>query len=245
MKGRKEMSNEKERVVSFQEVFLNSASIFIEYVDLIKVTYYPLIMAMRKHEDHILYDISQINKLSVSEVGDWYVARKHQNPLMDLIKEDKRGDIKSTELDRILDEQIAEVPELLSTAPLINMGNVLLKLFDSDNLLVKKFFIWYPTNNPSVIKDINTTFEPIMKYGEILTGPIDEALKRVPEDSTYAFSDITNINVLDSLGKLAYSSVIIPQEYGYNAEDGKFIIDFDALHKETVFKLDQFFATED
>lgn len=239
------MSKEKERVISFQEVFLNSASIFVEYVDLIRVTYYPLLLAMKRHEDHPLYDVGKINKLTVSEFGDWYVARKHQNPLLDLIKDEFKDSISTSDLNKLLDEQIAEVPELLSTAPLINMGSVLLKLFDTDNLLVKKFFIWYPTNNPSVFKDITTTFEPIMKYGEILTGPIDEALKKVPDDSTYVFSDITNINVLDYIGKLPFSSIIIPQEYGYNAEDGKFIIDLDQLHKEAVFKLDYFYATED
>ena len=88
------------------------------------------------------------------------------------------------------------------------------------------------------------TFDPIMKYGEILTGDIVDALKKVPDDSTYAFSDITNVNALEYVGKLQYSSIIIPQEYGYNVDDGKFIIDFDLLRKEAVFKLDQFYATE-
>ena len=42
----------------------------------------------------------------------------------------------------------------------------------------------------------------------------------------------------------ALEQKIIPQEYGYNVDDGKFIIDFDLLRKEAVFKLDQFYATE-
>ncbi len=235
---------EKERVISFEEVFLNSQSIFIEYVDLIKPTYFPLIKLMSKKDDNTIYDISKIRNLSDEELGDWYVSRKHQNPLIDLLKDEISDEISSTKLDDILDTQLKEVPELVKMAPIFNMGDVLLKLFESDNYLIKKFFIWYPKENSSIVSDIQTVFEPIMKYGEILTGDITEALKKVPEDSTYAFSDITNVNALDYIGKLAYSSIIIPQEYGYNAEDGKYIIDFDLLRKEKVFKLDQFYATE-
>lgn len=235
---------EKNRVVSFEEVFLNSQSIFVEYVDLIKPTYFPLIQFMAKKEDNPVYDISKIRGLKDEELGDWYVARKHQNPLMDLLKDDMIDQFSSTYLDEVLDTQIKEVPELVQMAPMFNMGEVLLKLFESDNYLVKKFFIWYPRENSSIINDIETCFEPIMKYGEILVGNITEALKKVPEDSTYVFSDITNVNALEYVGKLPYSSIIIPQEYGYNAEDGKYIIDFDLLRKDTVFKLDQFYATE-
>ena len=63
--------------------------------------------------------------------------------------------------------QLKEVPELVKMAPIFNMGDVLLKLFESDNYLVKKFFIWYPKENSSIVSDIQTVFEPIMKYGEI------------------------------------------------------------------------------
>ena len=78
--------SEKERVVSFEEVFLNSKSIFVEYVDLIKPTYYPLIQFMSKKEtDDTIYDLSKIHGLNNEELGDWYVGRKHQNPLLDLV----------------------------------------------------------------------------------------------------------------------------------------------------------------
>lgn len=237
---------EKNRVISFEEVFLNSNSIFVEYVDLIKPTYYPLLQFMTAHEegDHPIFDLSKIHGLSAEDLGDWYVSRKHQNPLIDLLKDGIESQYPSKYFDEMLNKQIEEVPFLINSATLFNMGKALLKLFAKDNYLVKKFFIWYPYENESVKKDIMDTFDPIMKYGEILTGDIVEALKKVPDDSTYAFSDITNVNALEYVGKLQYSSIIIPQEYGYNAEDGEFIIDFDLLRKEAVFKLDQFYATE-
>lgn len=237
---------EKNRVISFHEVFLNSQSIFVEYVDLIKPTYYPLLQFMSSHEntDHPIFDLSKISGLSSEKLGDWYVSRNHQNPLLDLVRDDIQSKYPSKYFDDMLNKQIEEVPFLVNSATIFNVGNVLLSLFSQDNHLVKNFFIWYPYENETVKKDIEDTFDPIMKYGEILTGDIQEALKKVPEDSTYIFSDITNVNVLEYLGKLAYSSIIIPQEYGYNAMDGKFIIDFDLLRKETVFKLDQFYATE-
>ena len=237
--------SEKERVVSFEEVFLNSKSIFVEYVDLIKPTYYPLIQFMSKKEtDDTIYDLSKIHGLNNEELGDWYVGRKHQNPLLDLVKEDMRDLYPSKVMDELLDTQIKEVPELIKMSPIFNMGQCLLKLFESDNYLVNKFYIWYPFNNMEVFNDINTTLEPIMKYGEILTGNIVDALNNVPEDSTYVFSDVTNVLALQSIGKLPYSSIIIPQEYGYNAEEGHYIIDFEELRKECVFKLDEFYATE-
>ena len=52
---------EKNRVVSFEEVFLNSNSIFVEYVDLIKPTYYPLLQFMTEHEEteQPIFDLSK------------------------------------------------------------------------------------------------------------------------------------------------------------------------------------------
>ena len=63
---------EKNRVISFEEVFLNSNSIFVEYVDLIKPTYYPLLQFMTAHEEseHPISDLSKIHGLSAEDLGD-------------------------------------------------------------------------------------------------------------------------------------------------------------------------------
>lgn len=237
------MAEVKERVISFQSVFLNSKCVFVEFIDLIKAPYLNLLVLLHDTTDTELFDFTEIRNLSIDESVLWYRDRKYQNLYRNFLREEYVNVIPSTEIDNILDAQLAESELLLSDAPGLNLADVLMILFSKDNRIGSKLVVWYPYKNPIVEKDIREMFKPISKYLTISTGPIDEALKEIPEDSTYFFSDVTNIGVLEDVGKLDYSSIIIPEEYRYNkTEDGDDLINFDVLQKEHVFKVDKFYA---
>lgn len=240
------MPETKERVVSFDSVFLNSKCIFIEYIDIMTASYIGIakMLSMKEEVEQYGFDYSAIHGLPDEELTDWYVGRKYQNLFKNFLKDSSSMD--SNTLNKFLDEQIKAVPELLDMCNPLNMANVIGKLYAKDNLIADKAIIWYPYENDAVRKNIKKLIPGVNPdYYDIAFGPIEETIAKMPEDSTYVFSNITNIGVLDDMGKLNYSSIIIPQEYGYNAEDGKFIVDTDKmLDHGSIFKLDYFYATE-
>ena len=93
--------------------------------------------------------------------------------------------------------------------------------------------IWYPIKNEKVEEDVNELFGEKV---QIKFGPIDEVLRKVPEDSTYVFSDITNIILLEDLGKLKYSSVVVPYNISYNMIGDKLKINIEEYEKYNLFK---------
>ena len=236
-------------IMPSNSVFQNGNSMFVEYIDIIKTPYAVLLLllkyqAQRYGDTNAGYlDLSEIVDLDDEELGDWYVGRKYQNLFANLIKEDYR--LNKKEWDDILNQQIVECPQCLEQSSLLHFGYVLKQLLALDNFICHKLYIWYPYDNKAVKEDIKETFSDIERYMEILTGPIEEALKQVPNDSTYVFSDITKIGILEDLGKLDYNSIIIPEEYGYNAEDGEWIMDLDAIKENHCVKIDMFYATEE
>jgi hypothetical protein len=237
------MPEMKDRVITFSSVFLNGKCVFVEFIDLIKAPYLNLLVSLQGSKSTYMFDFSKIKDLSIEELILWYRDRKYQNLLENFVREEYIDDIPVSEVDKLMDAQLAESELLLSDAPRLNLADSLSILFARDNILGNKLVVWYPYKNPVVENDIKNTFKPISKYLEVVTGPIDEALKEIPEDSTYFFSDVTNIGVLEDLGKLDYSSIIIPEEYRYNkTEDGDDLINFDVLQKEHVFKVDKFYA---
>ena len=111
-------------------------------------------------------------------------------------------------------------------------------------MLVPKVLIYYPYENDIIKRDIEKTFlNPDIQF---VSGDISDVLKEVPNDSTYIFSDISNILILEELGKIDMSSIIIPEDYDYNkTEEGEYILDLESMQSDHVFKLNFFLASVD
>lgn len=240
---------DKDRVMTFDAVFLNSKAVFVEYADLVRPIYITILKTLsvgepiKEYPDFTL-DFSEIIGLDDEALDNWYVGRKYKNLLMNFVVEEDRENVRMADLEMILDKNIEIVPDVLKIASELSVVQALHILFKSDNGLCKKGIIWYPYDNKAILEDIQELFSDVADCIEIKMGPIAEALKEVPDDATYIFSDITNIGVLEDVGKLDYSSVIVAEEYGYNAENGEFIVDIDKMRENHVFKFDRFFATE-
>ena len=239
------MSKEKMVIQSYDSIFLNSKVLFVEYIDIIKSPYFILLTVLSEKEDSGIldpFDISEIKGLPEEKLAEWYYLRKNQNFLLDLISEEKRGDVKTKDVDHFLDKQLRSSYELIKYARPLNFSDVISKVYRNDDLLVKKAIIYYPYDNPNVRRDVEESFpdSPVeFAYGNIL-----DVLKEIPTDSTYVFSDISKVIALEEADKLDYSSLIIPEDYNYNRdEEGNFIIDFDAYRKGHIYKLNRFYAT--
>lgn len=230
-------------------VFLNSKSVFIEYIDIIRAPYFFMLYGLSKSDQTnpmSVLDLSPILGKSDTEISEFYYTRRNQNPLYDLAKDGADY----AKLDDLLDISIESDPEILRYSPELNCVNAISSLLRNDDILVKKIYVYYPYPNAVVESDVMDTIFHFTKNVEFVSGPLEDVLKSVPDDSTYIFSDISKIDTLARVGKLNLASVVLPFEYGYNYEDptdvtGNLVINLDAYMKENLFKIDFFLASID
>lgn len=225
------------------EVFLNSQCLFVEYTDIIKSPYFiflhSLILYPNQFSEYL--DIDRLRGYDLESLSEWYINRKYQNPLMDLLKDKYKDTIFPYKLDELFNNIINNYPNLITLSPLLNFSSVIKGLNINKNSIVKKIVIWNLYPNDIIRKDIRENFGDNIHF---VTGELYDVLKNVPDDSTYVFSDISNISVLLDSNKLNLSSVLVPKEYKYNYIDNNILkIDYNAYLKEALFKFNLFNAS--
>ena len=238
--------SEKMIIRSSDSVFLNSKCVFVEYIDIIKSPYFLFLYALSSADDDKIlkepFDMEPIRNIKdPDELATWYYCRRSQNPLFDLIPDERISITNFDRVDEFMDLQLKENDVLIKGSSPLNFVNVIKNLM-TDSILVPKVYIWYPYDNPNVRSDIDELFDN--KDVEFVHGDITKCLKYIPEDSTYVFSDITNLIVLEELGKLDMSSILLPVDFRYNLDDKeKPLIDIEQLQNDHPFKVDRFVAT--
>lgn len=242
------MKKEKMLYRAYDGLFMNSKVLFVEYTDIIRAPYLILLKLLSSSELpngglKKPFDISPIKGLTSEELVLWYYQRKDQNPLVDLIPKDQLSQIKLSDIDAFMERQIESNPEVVDVAFPLNFTDVIGNLFLGENQIADRVLIYHPIDNPVIRADVEKTFHDMpveFVYGDI--GQIIKDFK--PATATYVFSDVTNITVLADMGKLEQSSILVPAEYSYNFnEEGEWKIDFGAYQKDTIFKIDFFYAT--
>ena len=242
------MEKEKMKLRAYDGLFMNSKVLFVEYIDVIRAPYLILLKLLveSKLENSGLmepFDISPIKGLTSEELVLWYYQRRDQNPFVDLIPKEKMSNVRLSDVDAFMERQIKEHPEFVDVAFPLIFSDVITNLFLGDNHIVDRVMIYHPVNNPSIREDVERTFHdnPV----EFVYGDFKDIIKDFElGTATYVFSDVTNIQVLADAGKLEQASILVPAEYSYNFnEDNEWKIDFGAYQKDTIFKLDFFYAT--
>lgn len=230
-------------------IFYNSKAVFVEYLDIIRSPYFSLLYLLSKSEVPIdIFDTSMISKLSISELLEYYYhGRRSQNPFYDLINFDAENipDNVYECVDEFTNREITK--EIIQYTNPLNFVKVITNLMYTDSLIAKEVIIYYPYDNPAVKRDIAELFNFNLDI-KFKSGTLEEALKDVPKDTTYVFSDLQKIETLRELGRLEMSSILLPLEYGYNYTDpsdkgSELLLDIEAYAKETVFKFDMFLAS--
>ena len=221
------------RFRSSSRLFQNSTCVFVEYTDTIQLQWFTFLSFFRNNESvYDLFNTDVIKYLSPQSLFDFYLERKYRNPLVDLLKDKETIEIET--LDNLLNNLVnseeiffnSDVDTLV--VPIIN--NLLAMS------LVKEVVIYYPEENEFVKNDIEKKFGNSVK---LVTGDIRDVLKTIPNDTTYFFSDVINVLILEELGKLDFSSVLLPVNYRYNFTDDKkdtFLIDMKHLSTKHTFK---------
>ena len=72
---------------SNDSIFKNADYIVIEYIDMVKSPYLLLLNAMRRNDKiREILKLEQVDNLDDISLYEWYINRKHQNFLIDLMK---------------------------------------------------------------------------------------------------------------------------------------------------------------
>lgn len=238
-----EINGEKILFSTQDEVFLNSQCLFLEYADIIKSPYFNFVYMIMQHPNNFSenYVTEKFLGFDPPSLVEWYINRSYQNPLMDLIRPEALEHVPAKVLDEFLNNQIEQIPSVNYTAAWLNMADVVRQLSTEKASIVKKIIIWHPYENNAIKNDISSYFGPRVHF---ITGDLQECLRYVPDDSTYVFSDIMNIEVILAEGKLKHCSVLVPEDYRYNfTEENKLKIDYGNYLEEELFKFGLFNAT--
>lgn len=222
------------------EIFQNSQCLFVEYTDIIRSPYFIFLMLMMQHPNNFskYFNLDIFDGYGIEELSEWYIHRKYQNPLMEIMMPEVQEKMKESDLNEFMNNELKLHEDLVKLSPLLNFGNAILTVPDN---IIKSTVIWYPYENTVIEDDVIETFGDKVRF---VTGDLMDALETVPSDATYVFSDITNIDLLFEKHKLYLSSVIIPKEYGYNyIDEERLKIDVDEYQKDVLFKLDFFNAS--
>lgn len=212
-----------------KNVFYNADYVVVEYMDLIKSPYLVLLNVMRKNPALAnILNIDEIRYLTDKGLYEWYINRKHQNFLRDLVNVDGVTD---ADLDSLLNDQIGLSSRFYSDAPILPIGAAVKQMKKRD---IQDIIIYHPHTNDFAQKNL----ESFLRESFVWMHDWNEVMKTAGNNSTYFLSDITKIMKMKDAGVLEFSSIVIPQEYRYNKKDmNEFLYDYKTLMDEVPFKL--------
>lgn len=233
---------------TYDNVFLNSKSLVIEYHDVIKCPFFILFLSLIKNEEfQNIFDISEFIDKSNDELFYFYITRKDENLLKNLkIKEGIFESVFKSDINKFVDwlnyfmyEEINMFKEFTDVELELNFVNVLRNLINTK--MIKDIYIFTEKESKTIKEDIDYLFNNSAKY---VYGDLKDIILEndIPNDSTYVFSNIKNILLLDQINKLNLSSILIADKFGYNYKDDEEtpIIDLEKLFEKNTFKISFF-----
>ena len=232
---------EKKIFTGQKNFFYNSDKLFIEYDDVIKIPQFMLTCGIDKDVipgiDEVM-DLSVISGYSEEALYEWYITRNYKNIYMNFdFYQEISPDEKKKYCDELLANHLATSKIFYDNRLELNFSAVL-KTMLTHKSLVHGIIIYSEYENDFLKEDIETNYPGAhMRFGDIR-----KALEDVPNDSTFVFSDAEYVNVLEEMGKLDRSSIILPDLYRYNytIDTGVEKINYSELLEKYVFKVDFF-----
>lgn len=222
-------------------MFYNSDTLFVEYSDIIRnIDFMVLIMISRMKENFQSFlNLDPIYGLNPESLMEWYMNRKNKNILYELLKTEKHSQIFPQDLDKKLNELTSLLGNdgWIDLCPELKFSNVLKLISKEDKNFLAHIRVWHPYRNEVIESDVKRLFNERVQF---IYGPLEEVLKNIANNSTFVFSDITNIMLLEEIEKLEFSSILIPSGYKYNEVDGKIKLNIESYEKDHIFKFNFF-----
>lgn len=222
--------NNKLFVSSYDGPFLNSDAIIIEYEDVLESPELILLNAIYSKLMDIskLFDLSDLDKINTpEELSDFYINRRYKV----LLENFKTSNILNNAIlennankeDYLLDftcELLNQLKSLLyDDNPKLNFYDVL--NYISNQSLVKKIIVFSRYHGDFINNIFDGLQKEFPKVKFILNKSLNEIIteEKIPNNSTFVFSDIRYIEYLKYINKLDLASILIADGLGYNYID--------------------------
>lgn len=229
------MEHDKSTAVfrSTNTAFMDSDVLFVEYMDCLNLEWLNFLAAFKDTEDseEFPFDLEPIKYMDLESLFVWYLKRKNRNPLMDLVKEN--FDIEEIVVDEFLKNELLG-SDVYTDVEFTTNVNQLVHLV-LNNGFAKRIIIYNEYPDPYLEKSVTDEYTSKVEF---VTGDFDTVVSSLPDVGvTYIFSDIEKVETLSENEKIAYNSVVIPNDYAYNkTDDGEWLVDFVELGKRALFK---------
>ena len=198
--------------------FYGGSALLVQYYDLIKPIYLmALLKALINKDLRFGLPFDHLEKFSLPSIIEAYINRAFINPFY-LVDPGKR--IKKEDLDKML-SVITEDESLYTLAPPLET-NKMISLISIQKLGIPVYY-YSETYNNFIEREAKQSFG--INY---LYGPIEEIVKKIPNNFSMIFSDITLAQrVFHSTPETTIGSIMIADDYQYNyTEKGEFKVDF-------------------
>lgn len=235
-------------IKTYNNVFLNSNTVVVEYNDVLKCPFFVLFTSLIKNEEFKnIFDMNEFMNMSNDDLYYYYITRKDSNVLKTLnIKQNAFDNIFNKNIDLLykwietfMYEEIDLFQEFTEFDLKFNFVDVLKRLINTK--IVKNIFIFSENKSINIEKDISRLFGNNATY---VYGSLEDIItnNNIDNDTTFVFSNIKNILVLDKIKKLNLSTVLIADKFGYNykEDDETPIVDIDSLYENNIFKFSFF-----
>lgn len=218
-------------------LFYNSQCLFVEFDDIIKMPSFMYLYSITKSNAlDSIFDLTEVRNLNADELLEWYINRKHRNFFMD-IPTKNNVELPDKNKDELLLKGLSSIPELYSSYSELYFADALNTLSNESNL-IKKIVVYSDYKTPYLESYIHDNYNQniTVKMGNFM-----DIIQNIPNDSTFVFSDITKVSMLEEAKKLDYSSILISNGYRYNYKNLEdFIIPFEDIISRHVLKYNFF-----
>lgn len=223
-------------------IFYNSSRLFVEYDDIIRMPQFMLLCGLDPYDLRALnqvIDFSEIAGYSSEGLLEWYFMREDKNLYMNFPFYEMEGEGKKIFCEKLLEMHLGASDVFYRDEGRLSFFNVLQEIMRYKELL-HDVVIYNDYYSPYLEEDVRANFPG----ARCVFGNIEHALMECPNDSTFVFSNIENIQVLYDIGKLEYSSIILANRYRYNfTKEGQPKIDFETFAEGVPYKLHYFEPT--
>lgn len=195
------------------KMFPGGNGMFIQYEDVVKPIYLTLINKFLINNYYpISLPYSLLKNFSQASLAEWYINRKHINPLKEL---DLYKQYSEDELDKILSDEMDNDNTIYDLSPIMKIHKILLSY--AELRMDCPIYIYSKNYHKGIEDDIQTCFRGVVPL--YVHGDLEKCLQKLDFNFTYIFSDINLAAKAAELLVGATSHILVLDEYRYNYND--------------------------
>ena len=191
--------------------FSGGAGMFLQYHDVVKPTYLTAIFKILVTKMDVGLPVQTIGSMSVLSLVEWYLRRRHWNPLKCL---DYQGLYSDNELDALLAKLLQADDSIFSFTPVLNIRRML-AVYRKQQMSFP-IFVHTEDYEEHVKADCKTLFPGIKTT--YVTGKIEDAIMKCDQNFTYMIARVDTFQRAVKALHGTYSHLLLAGDYRYNLQ---------------------------